>query len=353
MTRPTLARRRTRGDRGAVLVLAIALLFAVFAIAAVVVDLGLASLEQQRMQDASDAAAIEGLRGDRGQGAAFASLSMAPIDASIADSDAVVVGGEGEWGANATLTLSQRWIPAMQANVDDAPHGDFVGGTYFPMANHTERSDYLRDDFAAAVGDRALLARLRRTHDPLGLDAQEGIASRGAPLPFLCGRGALIDGSSDAYDPRRDGITVRATSIAEGRPANAVHVAFGVAGDVPLAPFGVAFATWIATDVDAPVLGLEAGITALPTPSTTVLRAGEALGEGSVVPALPSGALHVVPLFTRSRVVAFGLAESTTVGLIKRRGALVKNATALDRGADPTFALAGRDDLVLAPVLVR
>lgn len=353
MTRIPRARRGTRGDRGAVLVLAISLLFAVFAIAAVVVDLGLASLEQQRMQDAADAAAIEGLRSGRAWGASFASASMAPVDAAVADSEALVVGGEGEWGANASLTLTQRWTPAMQANVDDAPHGDFVGGTYIPAAAHTERSDYARDDFAAAAGGRALLARLRRTGDPLGLDAQDGIASHGPTLPFLFGRGALIDGASDAYDPRRDGITVRATSIAESRPANAVHVAFGIADEVPLAPFCVAFATWIATDVDTPLLGLEAGTTVLPIPATAVLRAGDAVGAGSIAPTLPLGVVHVVPLFTQSRLVAFGLAEATAAGLIKRRGTTVKNATALDREAAATFELAGRDDLALAPVLVR
>ncbi|MBK6941905.1 MAG: hypothetical protein IPH13_17135 [Planctomycetes bacterium] len=335
------------------MVLAILLLFSTFAIAAVVVDLGLASLEQQRMQDAADAAAIEGLRGGRAEGATFAAVSMSAFHALAPDADVEVVGGEGEWNANASLALTGRFVPQMQANAADAPHGDFVGGTYFANAAHTERSDYLRDDFAAGAGDRALLARLRRTLDPLGLDAEDQVASRGPPLPFLFGRAALIDSADGTYDPRRDGITVRATAVADGRPANAVHVSFGGAGDLPVAPFSVEFALWTATDVDAPILGLSSGTTARSVPSTPVLRAGDAVAAGGVVLTLPLGVAHVVPLFTDSRLVAFGLAEATAAGLIKRRGANVTNATALDRVAAATFELAGRDDLALAPVLVR
>lgn len=354
MTRSTIDRVRPRRDRGAVLVLAILLAFSVFAMAAVVVDLGLASLEQQRMQDAADAAALEGLRSGRSDGAVFAAAAMSAFSDSAPDAEIQVEGGVGTWSANGSLALSDRWIPAMAANVADAPHGDFVGGTYLANAPHVERSDYARDDFAAGLGEHALLARLRRTTDPLGLDAEDLVASHGPTLPFLFGRGAMITGADgSAYDPRQDGITVRATAIADGRPANAVHVPFGVPDELPVSPFCVDFDVWTATDVDAPLAGLVAGTTALPTPSTAVLRAGDPVQSAATATSIPPGIAHVVPLFTGTRLVAFGIVEASAVGLLKRRGSLVVNATALDRVAAATFPLASRDDLALAPVLVR
>lgn len=344
---------RMHQDRGAVLVLAILMLFSVFAIAAVVVDLGLASLEQQRMQDAADAAALEGLRSGRAQGAEFAGASMAAFDAGASDSEVAVVGGDGSWSANVSLELTGRWLPELQQNVGDAANGDFVGGTYLSAAPHGERFDYARDDFAPGAGDRALLARLRRTTNPAGFDAEDQIASHGPTLPFLFGRGALIGSGDASYDPRRDGITVRATAIADGRPANAVHAPFGLAAELPIAPFCVDFALWTATDVNLPVVGLNAGTTALQTPGGSVLRAGDAVSASPLVTTLPLGVLHVMPLFTAGRLVAFGIAEATASGLIKRAGRSVVNATALDPTAQATFAFASRDDLALAPVLVR
>ena len=57
---------RTSHRRGGyVLVLITIMLFGLFAMAALVIDVGFARLAQRQMQSASDAAALEGLRGER------------------------------------------------------------------------------------------------------------------------------------------------------------------------------------------------------------------------------------------------------------------------------------------------
>ena len=60
---PTMNHRRSKESRrGYVLVFIAALLFAFFALAALVVDMGMVRLTQRQMQSASDSAALEGLR---------------------------------------------------------------------------------------------------------------------------------------------------------------------------------------------------------------------------------------------------------------------------------------------------
>ena len=51
------------------------------------------------------------------------------------------------------------------------------------------------------------------------MDRLPGVSSGGQSLPFLFGLGSPLAASDpDVYDPRRDGITVRATAIADARP---------------------------------------------------------------------------------------------------------------------------------------
>jgi hypothetical protein len=68
--------------------------------------------------------------------------------------------------------------------------------------------------------------RLRRSNELQEFQdqAEPNIASSGPTLPLVFGRGTTIHGDDPAvaYSPRRDGITVRATAIAEVRPA--LHV---------------------------------------------------------------------------------------------------------------------------------
>lgn len=75
----------------------------------------------------------------------------------------------------------------------------------------------------AGPEDSAFLVRLRRSNELADLDGQTepGIASSGPALPLVFGRGSTIEGDDplSGYSVRRDGLTVRATAIAEARPA--------------------------------------------------------------------------------------------------------------------------------------
>src|SRR5262249_9728571 len=70
------------------------------------------------------------------------------------------------------------------------------------------------------------LVRLRRSNEFPDFDAQTEpeVASSGPSMPLLFGKGTTIDGDAPTggYSVRRDGFTVRATAIAEIRPA--LHV---------------------------------------------------------------------------------------------------------------------------------
>src|SRR5262249_55839744 len=76
------------------------------------------------------------------------------------------------------------------------------------------------------VDDTAFLVRLRRAKELQDFAAQTepDVASSGPSLPLMFGRGTTIYGDDPTvpYSPRRDGVTVRATAIAQLRPA--LHV---------------------------------------------------------------------------------------------------------------------------------
>ncbi len=87
-----------------------------------------------------------------------------------------------------------------------------------------------------SVNDSAFLVRLRRSNDFQDLDGQmePGVGSSGSSLPLTFGMGTTIHGDSpdSDYSVRRDGLTVRATAIADARPA--LHL--GVPQTNPLTP---------------------------------------------------------------------------------------------------------------------
>ena len=101
-------------------------------------------------------------------------------------------------------------------------------GNYNPASLHTEASDYARPDFDPSATDpSSFLVRMRRTHNPGGLDEVPDVSSRGGGLPLLLARAGWMkteDGAA-AYSIRRDGVTIRSTAIADAVPALAVGVA--------------------------------------------------------------------------------------------------------------------------------
>jgi len=229
--------------RGATLVLFVMLLFAFLGMAALVIDLGFVRLTQRQMKTAANSAALEGLRGrdvlsdqQRRQNASDIVAVTFDDDLNPANGDPrnfgagpVIDFGNGillspTFNASELLTISDAPVykptrsdgnRGLELNLDNLTHGDMVAGTYLRGAP-LESTDYTRSDFQA-TGDTAFLVRLRRTRGDNALDSQPGVSSRGPVVPFLFGRGSLID-----PDSRGRGVTVRATAIADARRAKSV-----------------------------------------------------------------------------------------------------------------------------------
>lgn len=242
---------------------------AFFGLFAVVVDLGIARTTQMQMQNSADVAALEGLAGrDAVLGdPAAADLQrrqLAALFATLVHDDDLVRGtantgfllGAGptlETGvggvadpAGGLLVSDGPWIPALQTNeAANRSFGDLVAGQYaaLELGNegrvdwHTEASDYARNDFEPNAAGNAFLARLRRTRGNNAVDDVPGVSSAGPTIPYLfgLGSGALSTPDPDVYDPRRDGLTIRATAIADGRRVTAAGLALpGFPGLAPL-----------------------------------------------------------------------------------------------------------------------
>ena len=101
-----------------------------------------------------------------------------------------------------------------------------VSGTFKAGESPEEDDYYHRADFQAGaegLGTRealGFLVRMRRTSGQNQSDSEPLKASHGPTIPFLWGLGSLMrQDPSTSWDPRRDGIAVRATAIAVARPA--------------------------------------------------------------------------------------------------------------------------------------
>ncbi len=271
------------------------IVFGIFAVLTLVIDMGLVTLTRVQMQNAADSAALEGVRQrDAVPDDGYASDCVRRINArnlvgwTFDDDLDVLTGDPRQFGAGPiidftpgvgdldglrTMSLPDVHVykPDLQFNqAANAPEGDLVSGTFTYTASPLgqEASDYNRADFAPtpaapapgasslrecpdevpdpwpapasgspALGDDAFLVRLRRTNDPGGLDETATVSSRGPTLPLLFGRGALLGAEpGGTYSVRRDGITVRAAAIAQARPALRVGLpGSGLPGATPFA----------------------------------------------------------------------------------------------------------------------
>lgn len=270
-------------DQGVVLVWFALLAVGLFGLASLVIDLGFVRLTRTAMVHASDGMALEGMRwrddaGDSGRRDRARDLLARHFDDNlevpdrsgptpVPAPDAIGFGAGPQWGytgglgtvvASATLEFARPmradrvWKPqaAFARNLTNEQSGDLVAGIFVPGVPDIETSDYLRQDFApsdaaGAPAAPAFLARLRRS--PEGEVA--GVQSSGPPLNFLYGLGTAIRGEG-AYNPRRDGLTLRATAIAGAAPALAVSAVpagllsgasgrFAPGEAIALAPFGL------------------------------------------------------------------------------------------------------------------
>jgi hypothetical protein len=416
MTARGRARRRRRG--GYVLVIFAMMSVGLLGLAAVVIDLGLARATQAQMQTAVDAAALEGLRErDRDVHVASVTTAQRDLNRRLAASrrqalvhdgnfdpslpdgpdDAVLgagpnitlTGGIGELNASADLAVGvERLYRPRRAPVAsegevvpefglelnaglgldprNVVHGDLVAGTWDRAALvHTESDLYIRTDFAPAPpGDDdasatapSFLARLRRTSDLDGLDAIPGVSTGGElALPFLFGLGSAIKTNDPAepYQPRRDGITVRATAIADGRPV--VAVGPPVAGATyGVLPFSISSTTWTSLPEGTPTTLITTGV----GPGAGVIAVGDTLTAAEGVATSPGPGY--VPIVDAANVVlGFGwldVLDASGPLVLRRSNAIApQNATAVPGPlVTPNLpaSLAPIDGALLAPVLVR
>jgi len=251
--------------RGQSLILIFFALIVLIGIMALTLDYGFVLLARRQMQTGVNAAALEGLRSIDNNGrlnaanlirsvydddldlTSNATTIGAGIDSSLVQGDGFqsVTIGDGN-GVGSTLTNRSQFIyrPDPRLNNENLPHGDFVQGDYIGGNGHSESSSYQRDDFtvgAPGSGD-AFLARLRRTHNPDGLDQIPEVSSSGGGLPLMIGHLAWFAATDPAapYSIRRDGVTVRATAIASNRPVVAVFATEST-GFYPILPYTIQF----------------------------------------------------------------------------------------------------------------
>ncbi|MFK8114395.1 MAG: TadE/TadG family type IV pilus assembly protein [Rubripirellula sp.] len=233
--------RRENNRHGQTLVLFILFLLALVGILALTLDLGFVLLSRRTMQTAVNTGALEGARDIEGNGRQAAR----DVIRNVFDDDLDPTENLTTLGAGPNQSLVQRdandrarlgqgtgivdlWAnrnqyiyrPNPQLNGENEQHGDLVAGDYLDTADsHDEFGDYLRDDFAASDNGQAFLARIRRTpeRDSVAnpLDRVENVSSSGTGSPLLIGHlMPFIPNPTDGYDIRRDGVTVRATAIA-------------------------------------------------------------------------------------------------------------------------------------------
>ena len=272
--------RRRRGQ--ALVLMIVFLLIALIGVLALTLDFGFVLLARRQMQTGVNTTALEGARdvdtnqdgqGDGRQNASTLLRNNYDDDFDLtgntttvgAGIDGSLVQGNGYQntrlgdGTNARDLYRRRsqfvYRPIPQLNAANEIHGDFVRGEYEVnddpslALKHAEFSDYTRDDFSATEDGDAFLVRLRRTHDPLGIDNIAGVSSAGSGMPLLIGRlGWMADVPNDAeFSIRRDGVTVRATAIADKRIAVRVWTYDGDQEILGAIPFWIRQTDFVAT----------------------------------------------------------------------------------------------------------
>jgi Flp pilus assembly protein TadG len=259
------------------------IVLALLGVMALTLDFGFVLLARRQMQTGVNSAALEGLRGQgldeyddnseelrRMKSREMLRLNFdddfdlsgntttigAGIDSSLIQGNGFQQTTIGP--ANTTLAqdLANRssfiFRPDnFELNSDNEIHGDMVVGIYDAdvATTHSESSDYTRTDFAPTVDEpSSFLVRMRRTHDPDGLDEVSGVSSRGGGLPLILGRAGSIraEPPNADYSVRRDGVLVRASAIAHAVPARSVGVADRTLTPplIGLAPLAISLDGW-------------------------------------------------------------------------------------------------------------
>jgi hypothetical protein len=375
-------KQQANNRQGYVMVVFAMILFGIMAMAALVIDIGFARLAQRQMQTAADAAALEGLRFrdhfpplPQSQDLDEARRLQASITVSQLFDDNLLADDADlfNFGAGPTVKFQAREndegvhasefifdpenpppdpkigslpkVPVYKPNLatnyvnnqtQDDSRGDMVAGKYdpkMPNSNFDESrvspsiNEYIDPDTGNYVGryftpntgvpKNALLVRIRRT----GQSPGDNIGTSGATLPYLFGRGSLIDRQSIG-----NGIKVRATAIATTRPVVAIGlpVVPNKAGAIPIAISNTAWSGSV-PNLDSPILIDNINHfwidTPAPMPGKWTHRAiGEPLPASTSIPSGPFAYEGYACIFetninvqelTQTRIIGFGFVRIT------------------------------------------
>ena len=403
------------------------LAWGILGMASLVIDWGYVNLTRVQMQSMADAGAVEGIRlrdvapadpvgSDLNRRIAVSQLASWTYDDDFdlssdtlqfgAGPDVTLSGGQTDLNALQTLSVPVTLVykPTLQWNeVGNVPHGDQVSGAYgipdpgCPTANPgIECADYTRKDFVPADVStsptaNAFLVRLRRSvkpapwQDPASLDSISGVSSAGPTLPLTFGLGSTLQAQSNPPGVRLTGLTVRATAIADARPARGVGLPdpLFVPPRLGVTPFGLDRLAWsTGLSVGTPASGnvsasgeITVGGVAIGRFLTQVLSIGEPV-QGSSPQVGPITMDGYAPLYQdilgTERIVGFARIEmvGTTPGavqIIKHPSQVaVENATSTIQMTFPNDLQSQEmtvlfdahrtlqaEEALLAPVLVR
>ncbi|MFO0903140.1 MAG: pilus assembly protein TadG-related protein [Pirellulales bacterium] len=231
--RPKPALRRARRP-GTVLLWVTVFLFALLALAALVVDGGLAMITRRQLQTAANVAALEGARRPAAMKDVEHRDAVVHLIQQLYDEEygagptweyeggIAVPGTDYRAGPRIRPSSLESFRPDLSPNASNAQSGDLVRGTYKrAVANHREGDDYARADFTPADDGAAFLARVRRTGETVAGDA----GTAGPRLPYLFGR-TPGGKNPDWYDERARGMAIRGTAIADLAPVVSVGPAY-------------------------------------------------------------------------------------------------------------------------------
>jgi hypothetical protein len=393
------ATRKACLPSGSILPLLAIFMVVIFGILGLVVDMGLLRVTQTQMSAVGDAGALEGLRWRDefpdfvdDQDAFMVSQGLTPGDPvdeakgkDLARRQAVNALFEGLYtqgfgigpkfertaptlagdnpgyaGEMIVPGLPVTYQPSLEANLGNEANGDMLSGVYTASASHAdgtqdpggfiafERQDFTADPASVQPAGTSFLVRLRRSRDAV----EPGVSSTGSAIPLLFARGSAIKGepTPEGNSARRDGLTVRGTSIATSLPSVYVGepIGGGVMGVLPVAigrdawenemvlprmnPSGVVTAVAVEVLGDRLVLASSPGTTVgrlLSAPATTIGQEAVTLADAPVyaltgyVPItesiLDAGGTPI------TRVIGFGRASielaGTTGVLTKQTGA--------------------------------
>lgn len=376
-TRNTFARRRRSGYT---LVFVAMFLFGIFALAALVIDLGFVRLAQSQLRDAADSAALEGLRG----AAADANDDLVAYDDRRAAAREMV-----EWHFDDDLGATS----AAGSGVGAGPLIEFTGGagdlslaaSQKMQIDLTERLHRPVPKDGSPSADR-LTFRLELTRGVETTPAAD-VYSTGPAVPYLFARGSFIN-----RQLIQQGVAIRGPAQAGATPAVSVGLPVETVSPPVTGLLPLAFATdsWnslstgasssISVDSDGNLAGgwsgrfyERTGVADAPTVVGRTIPPALRPADGVYSGYVPVFAAISVDMMVADRVVAFGrvtatLATSASDGSISVQVTRLPSVVAIENASavlcfDPNTsdvalaeAMARRglvDEPLLAPVLSR